>query len=448
MAFGDVVQTNTGSASTSTVTPTLGSAITAGNLVVLTFAADDYNGSPPAGWTQSSEMEQQTFHGGYLWWFKATGGDTIPNYTIGSAVRSAWTVVEYAGPFDSSPYDTSQGNFVQSSNTTITSDAATPSTGSRLGVCGLQAQHASSDLNAFGTFTNSFTEAVKTNSNGANPRLALAQTKRVVTGDGSTTFSTAGTTPTQASQSRSANLIFFKEGATSGAMTGTSSLTFAAANATLLGAGAMSGTSSLTFSTTATMVGSGAMSGTSTMTFTPSTPELLGAGAMTGTSAIAFAVADANIIGDAPISGSSSLTFAVADAVVTGFTQITGSSSLSFSTSTPELLGSGAMSGTSTLDFSTSATLTGTAELSGTSTLSFGIEGNLTGLAPGAMSGTSSLSFSTSSASLLGAGAMSGTSSLTFTAAQAGTVDYPYGNMVATAMMQITLDLSLGKDYY
>lgn len=219
MAFGDVIQSNTGTSTTATTTPTLGSSITAGSVVVLTFAADDYNGTVNSGWTQSSEMEQQTFHGGYLWWFLATGGDTVPDYTIGSAVRSAWTLVEYEGSFDATPYDVSEGQFQQSSSNTYTTANMTPTAGDRLLVAGLNAQHATIDIAPWGSFTNSFTQAATVLFNGGNPRLSVVQIKLVVTANGSTAYSTGGshTVPTtQVSQSRSATIIAFKAGAAAG----------------------------------------------------------------------------------------------------------------------------------------------------------------------------------------------------------------------------------------
>lgn len=158
-------------------------------------------------------MEQQTFHGGYLWWFKAAGADAVPNYTIGSAVRSAWTLAEYAGPFDASPYDASEGQFQQTSANNYSTANITPTAGDRLLVCGLNAQHATIDLAAWGSFTNSFTQAETQLFNGGNPRLSLVQTKLVVTANGSTTYSTGGSHGVQVSQSRSALIIAFKAGA-------------------------------------------------------------------------------------------------------------------------------------------------------------------------------------------------------------------------------------------
>jgi hypothetical protein len=42
-------------------------------------------------------MEQQTFHGGYLWWKISTGETTAPSYTIGSANSSVWVLAEFSG---------------------------------------------------------------------------------------------------------------------------------------------------------------------------------------------------------------------------------------------------------------------------------------------------------------------------------------------------------------
>lgn len=288
MAFGDKVQSNSGTSTVATTSPTLGVGVTSGNLIVLTFAADDYNGTPNTGWTQSSEMEQQTFHGGYLWWFIATSnGQAIPSYTIGSAVRSAWTLVEYEGPFDASPYDTSQGVFQQSSSTTITSDAMTPTSGDRLMVGGLQAQHASSDLQQWGTITGSFTVQQDVLYNGGNPRLAVSQLSRTVTANGSTSYTVGGTTPTQASQSRSANIIAFIKGAAGGGITGTASITEAGDTVSSASTIALKATASITEAgDTSTATGTVSIKGTATITEAGDTSSATGTVALKGTASI------------------------------------------------------------------------------------------------------------------------------------------------------------------
>ena len=130
MAFA-LVQSNKGASALATTSPTFSVASTSGNLIVLGFASDDYNGSPDAGWTQSSEMEQQGFAGYYIWWRISTGGTSPGTYTIGSATNSAWVMAEFSGN-DSVPYDTSQGQFTNTSAASYTTDVITPSTGQRL----------------------------------------------------------------------------------------------------------------------------------------------------------------------------------------------------------------------------------------------------------------------------------------------------------------------------
>jgi hypothetical protein len=72
----------------------------------------------------------------------------------------------------------------------------------------------------------------------------------------------------------------------SGAITGSSTLTFAA-NSTLTGDGALSGASTLSFSPTSTLTADGALSGSSSLTF-GSTSTLIGAGALSGSATLTF----------------------------------------------------------------------------------------------------------------------------------------------------------------
>ena len=105
-----LVQSAKGTSTSATVNPSFSVAPTGGNLIVLAFTSDDYNGTPNTGWTQSAEMEQQTFHGGYVWWRIATA----PTRRV--PIRSArppippWVMAEFSGNV-SVPYDTSQGQF-------------------------------------------------------------------------------------------------------------------------------------------------------------------------------------------------------------------------------------------------------------------------------------------------------------------------------------------------
>lgn len=214
-----LVKSNKGTSTSSSVSWAFGSATTSGNLIVGMFAADDYNGTPTSGWTQSSEMEQQTFHGGYLWWRISTGETNLQAYTIASATNSAWIVAEFSG-VDSSPYDTSQGISTGTGGSSYTTDTITPSTGNRVLVAMIGASGAEdmSD-NTMSNWTNSFTQVDTIGSAGSGTNDSIGVAYRLVTGNGSTTFSTGADIGGGGSQSRSALIISFKESAGGGPVT-------------------------------------------------------------------------------------------------------------------------------------------------------------------------------------------------------------------------------------
>ena len=217
-----LVQSATGTSTSGTVSWAFSGATTSGNLIVGAFAADDYNGSPTSGWTQSSEMEQQGFHGSYLWWRISTGETNPQAYTIGSSSGSCWMLAEFSG-IDASPYDTSQGLLTNSTLRTYDTDNITPSSGGRLLVATLGGSGGYSLVGyAVGAWTNSFT-AVGTintgNTSATNDIIGMAY--RLVTGNGSTAFSTGGeygAAGGQVCQSRSALIIAFKEAAGGGSI--------------------------------------------------------------------------------------------------------------------------------------------------------------------------------------------------------------------------------------
>jgi len=205
-----LVKSAKNTASTSTVSPAFGSATTAGNLVVLCFAADDYNGTVSAGWTQSAEMEQQTFHGGYVWWCISAGQTIMPSFVLGSATTSAWVLTEWSG-VDASPYDISQGQLAQSSGGSYTSDVIVPSVGERLLVAAFGGSAAGTqDISgAYSAWTNSFTGVDSVGWATGSARVSMGVGYRLVTGDGSTSFSTGANYPNTV-QSRSGLIISFK----------------------------------------------------------------------------------------------------------------------------------------------------------------------------------------------------------------------------------------------
>jgi hypothetical protein len=188
------VKSAKGTSTSSSVAWAFGSATTSGNLIVGIFASDDYNGTPDSGWTQSAEMEQQAWHGSYIWWRISTGETTPQAYTIGSATNSAWVLLEFSG-VDATPYDTSQGVIANTySEDSLTMDPVTPTTGGRLLVAAITGSH-TADISAtsISGWTNSFTGVDSIGSGGTGTNDCAGAAYRLVTGDGSTTYATAAT---------------------------------------------------------------------------------------------------------------------------------------------------------------------------------------------------------------------------------------------------------------
>jgi hypothetical protein len=211
------VKSAKGTSASATVSWGFGSATTSGNLIVGAFAADDYNGSPDSGWTQSTGMEQQTFHGGYVWWRISTGETSPQAYTIGSATNSAWMLAEFSG-VDGTPYDVSNGQSEGNGGSQYTTPAITPTTGGRVLVAMIGGS-LTDDLSvqSVGTWINSFTSIDSSGSNGTGTNDIVGLAYRLVTGDGSTTYS-SGADYSTGVQSHSGLIISFKEGAATGAV--------------------------------------------------------------------------------------------------------------------------------------------------------------------------------------------------------------------------------------
>lgn len=219
-----IVQSAKGTSTSATVTASFSSTPTNGNLVVLCFAADDYNGTPNTGWTQSTGMEQQTFHGSYLWWRVASGGSNSFQYTIGSATNSSWVLLEVSG-LDVSPYDTSNGQYATGSAKTYSTPALTPTAGDRLLVAAVNFNRNSGTLlgNTVTGWTNSFAavDSIGSGPSGTNTTASLAT--RSVTANGSTSYSTSGTSDIDVT-SASGLIIAFKVASGGGGQSITGSL--------------------------------------------------------------------------------------------------------------------------------------------------------------------------------------------------------------------------------
>lgn len=255
-----VVQSKSGAQNTglATVAATWNTATTAGNVLVLVVAADDYASTPPADWTESAGCRQETFLGHYVWWKKATGGETSVNYTIGSASPSLWLTAEIGG-LTATPFDTSSGTFAQSSGTTFTTNALTPSAGERLLLASIGGSFAGT-LAGVDTWQNSFAEIVDaftTLASGTRDTAGIAQ--RAVTADGTTSYSTGATYTGATVQSRTGIILAFKVAAAggttiAGAAAFTAGTTLAATATTK---GNIAGAAGLTAQTTATAAARG-----------------------------------------------------------------------------------------------------------------------------------------------------------------------------------------------
>lgn len=221
-----VVQSAEGTSTSATVTASFSSTPTNGNLIVLCFAADDYNGTPNSGWTQSTGMEQQTYHGSYLWWRVASGGSNSFQYTIGSATNSSWVLLEVSG-LDAAPYDVSSGQFAQSSSSTYTTPSITPTAGDRLLIASMGGSQASADMSAdLNTWLNSFTHIRSSGpASASGTRDVVGVASLAVTANGSTSYSTGATYPASPQvQSRSGLIIAFKVASGGGGQSITGSL--------------------------------------------------------------------------------------------------------------------------------------------------------------------------------------------------------------------------------
>lgn len=287
MAFGDVVQSNEGLGTTSTTSPTFATAPTSGNLVILAFASDDYNGTPNSPWTQPSGGEQQTFHGGYLWYHISDGSNSY-QYTIGSNSPSAWVLAEIEGPFDASPLDVSNGTLSTSGGSSLATPSVTPSTGDRVALATYGASSASTLAARTATFSNSFTTIRDIGASTGGTKDFIALGSRTLTGNGSTSYNTTGTISAGgAPDSQSAIIAVFKKGAGGGGITGTASITEDADTVSSTGALAIKGSAGITESADiVSATGKLALSGTASITEGADTLSSTGKLAIVGSASV------------------------------------------------------------------------------------------------------------------------------------------------------------------
>jgi hypothetical protein len=161
-------------------------------------------------------MEQQTFHGSYIWWRISDGSNPPGSYTIGSATNSAWVLAEFSG-VDATPFDISNGTFTQTNTgpTTQATPSIVPTTGNRVLCAAVNASNTASMTAYAPSWNNSFTAIDSTGTAAGGTDDGCALSYRLVTGNGSTGYTTTGSIA-QSSQSRSGLIISFKEGAAAG----------------------------------------------------------------------------------------------------------------------------------------------------------------------------------------------------------------------------------------
>jgi hypothetical protein len=178
--------------------------------LILSFASDDYNGSPDTGWTESTGMEQQTFHGGYKWWRVAVDATNSFTYTIGSATESAWVIEEWSG-LSATPYDISAGQFQQSFGSLRDADAHTddgrPAAARDASARPWDRRSPGHPGRLDEQLHGRQRDRGRSRTPGRTSRSATAY--RAVTGDGVTGFSTGATWTPQSAQSATAMIAAF-----------------------------------------------------------------------------------------------------------------------------------------------------------------------------------------------------------------------------------------------
>jgi hypothetical protein len=203
----------TGTSALATTTASFGFTATAGRLLCLIVGSDDYKTGDPTGYTLPTGGAQQTYLGHYFWYKIATGAETSVQYTIGSASKSAWIVLE----FDNiDTIDVSNGQFTQSSDNEYVTPAVTPTTGRRFAI-GSIGGSLDSDFAGMDAWLNGYTERGESSHSGSGTRDIVGAATLALDGNGSSTTSTGadysgGRNP----QSRTGIIVVFKVTAEAG----------------------------------------------------------------------------------------------------------------------------------------------------------------------------------------------------------------------------------------
>ncbi|MFC7276228.1 hypothetical protein ACFQS1_19725 [Paractinoplanes rhizophilus] len=199
---------------TGTASITLDSPATAGNKLVVVYGGDDYvtSGNKPAGFTEPTGGRQETFLGHYVWYKTAAGGETTFSCTPGSSVTWCMIALELSGV---GSLDVSNGTLQQSSGTTMTTPAVTPSAGNRFAVASIGGSFNGAFNTGVGSWTNGYTETADVATTlGSGTRDNISVASLSFTADGVSGTSTGitwdnGVTP----QSRTGIILVFQEAA-------------------------------------------------------------------------------------------------------------------------------------------------------------------------------------------------------------------------------------------
>lgn len=186
MADPSLTHSATGTSAVATTTATFGFTATANRLLVFGVGSDDYKTGNPTGYTLSTGCAQEVYLGHYVWWKIASGSETSVQYTIGSASKSAWFVLEFDNIDTSSSLDTSSGQSTTTSGGSYTTPSVTPSTGRRFAIASIGGSNAS-DLTGMSSWINSYTEVADIGHTGSGTRDLIGAATLALDGNGSST---------------------------------------------------------------------------------------------------------------------------------------------------------------------------------------------------------------------------------------------------------------------
>lgn len=188
--MADPVSSVVTSGDSTTATTTVNfSAQTAGTLLTLHAASDDYKTGNPAGWTVAEEIgsAEGSFHGSYFWFKVSNGSETSVAYTIGSAVKSSYLLMVHTDIDTTTPKDVSAKQTVNSSgNNYTTPTSPTTSAGRKYGMAHIVAHHATVVFTIMDTWLNSYVEKGQQIAGGAGPFYAVGLAGLAFDGGGTT----------------------------------------------------------------------------------------------------------------------------------------------------------------------------------------------------------------------------------------------------------------------